>query len=1021
MSTTNMYLLLDIFKFDNNLVGNSDNDQAVIAVIQSALKAKEAQWSKESNTASSKAEVAKINMERSKNALKNLSTQADRKACWEEAKQLVETEINKTLKIFLIRGYLVDSNFDAIIKKIKDTLGVTLERKDIELFTKNVEVRKASKTNVPSGKELKPEGINETKYKNNNGKLQTLGYSSLYDLLAKKRKVTKIKSTPTDMWRQWADEDNKALPNKSSEEVSFQHDLLNFCITSVFDSEKSRQDYDNYLAYKDLKSKLDDIKLAYASDKNSPQPLDNASANQFIKEMLQIASQHNMQLTRKDMVEYILFMCAKAKIPYNPPELSQSEEKSVAYYYCPWCGVVINENDVACASCGGKIKVTCVKCGASNRADDKFCSNCGKNYADLQKATALCAAAENELSYLRFDKVELLLDSAQSLWKDLEDIDKTRIELHRQQKLIGTQMNELNDAIKKKQFMRAQRTYVDIRKQYAQYNDAEIEEKIKDSISQAQAILSSNGGLNNLTTALRAYEVCSDYTGLATAFAKNTPQATGTISVISNTLTHENNVTWQPSRTTPVIYVLVKKKGSAPISIDDGDIIARTSSTSFTDTNVESASEYYYAVAATCGPMSSSLIVSKKIVNYFDVTSPRVSPSNESLQITWSKQPANSSIEVWRNENHTPQSPGDGIKVANVVNGGLLDSNLLNNTTYYYTIYAVYQASDGTTKYSRGVSCSGTPITPPEPIDFMIPQLQKDRSFTLQWNKPSTGESKFYYTNTAPKFSMEDSIPESELSAKAMPLSVKINGDGKGTFTLPDDNVYYIIAATVKNGTALVGATATVSSKEAVTINKITASNTNAFVIFDWPNGSEHVALAWRGDRFPIEPFEKGNSRKIVNQKTYNLKKGITVDGLSSADTYYFSLFAELGSGDSASYSAGSNKTFSFGKIGKATYYIDVTKSLFAGIRSAKLIIESNCPLPETELRIQKAGVPVFRTQGKLILNNQAIKEAGITTIDIPTSLLARDMYYKLFFKNDDDYQSIDLVTKANKPPKIGK
>ena len=43
MSTTNMYLLLDIFKFDNNLVGNSDNDQAVIAVIQSALKAKEAQ------------------------------------------------------------------------------------------------------------------------------------------------------------------------------------------------------------------------------------------------------------------------------------------------------------------------------------------------------------------------------------------------------------------------------------------------------------------------------------------------------------------------------------------------------------------------------------------------------------------------------------------------------------------------------------------------------------------------------------------------------------------------------------------------------------------------------------------------------------------------------------------------------------------------------------------------------------------------------------------------------------------
>ena len=1001
----NYYLLLGLFDFDNDYVGSADDDPAVKSAIAKALKDKQREWSADSRNPR-KASKAGHNLDLSKHAEENLDTMDKRRAAWSDAKTKVEKTIHQQISVFALKGYLLSGELQVIAQAVEKSLGITVKPDTIKtLLPKGMEVREQE---AAQGKELKkPSGYSA--FHGAEAMLGTYGYASLYDLLGGKRGINKRSSTPSGQWAKWADEDKKSLPNKATTEVADHKKLYELC-ARTFANDKKRAQYDDYLAYEAMSHVLDQVKQACSVSKK----LDTSVGKQYIDQLYEAGSKAGVQITREDASQYLLSCCSKAGIAYAAPD--ETTVNASPMELCPWCRSLVNKGVTACPDCGGKIMVDCPKCHTANRADSKFCSKCSYDYGNLKQASSLCDEAKVSAAALRFEEAGQLLSQAQGLWPGLEQIAEISAQCQKNKQLIGPIAEKLNNAVKSNRLCEAQQLYADVQRRSPRFSNPALKEQIESGIAAAKALLQQG---QNIQNALRAYEACADYPGLASILSANPPKPVAEVIAHTDGAAHRNVITWSPSPTSNATYVLIRKRDGRPLDIADGEELVRTAATSFSDTNVESAQEYCYAVAVVMGPLTSTLTASATVINLFDVSNVSVTASEGSLQVTWSGLPRSAKVEAWRSTGTAPTKPGQGDKVANVVDTGLLDQGLNNGVEYFYTIFASYRTQSGT-RYSHGVSCSGIPSAPPEPVGFMLPQLQPNGTFTLEWDQPDEGEVRFYYTTEQPDVSSEDTMSVRDLESRFMPLQVNRTASDRGAFTLPDDSIYHLIAATIKNDVALIGAMTSVSSKKAVEISKIVATGANASVLFDWPDKCERVLLAWRDDRYPASAEEQGASRKLVNKKIYDLNKAIIVEGLSIGKTYYFSLFTQLGSGDSASYSAGSNKTFSFGKAGKVTYRVNAKKFL-GKITSATLILESTTDVQACELRVQKSKVPVLRTQGVDVVSVPTQPGQGVHQIDIPTAALSKSLYYKLFFKDKADYDRVDLILAPGTLPEIGK
>lgn len=1004
---TNYYLLLGLFNPNDDLAGTADDDPAVMSRIDKAISDRQRDWSKDSRNPRLASE-ANYKLDLVKHAKQSLDTQDKRRAAFAEARAALEKEVRGRVKVYAAKGYMLSGEIKKISEQISKKRHCTIDENMVKaLIPAGVEIK--AQEDGPKGTELvKPKSF--AKYSGSEARMKPYGYANLYDMLDHGN--TKIKSTPTSVWQSKAKAAKQALPHKSDTKVSDHEKMYNLCIGTAFKDDAARAEYDEYLAYKTLISILEEVKEATSVIGK----LQSGPAEQYIDRLYEAAAKSGKPISRDQAAGYLLWYCGKNSIPYMPP--AAPADPSTQRQLCPWCGALVAPNAVACSSCGEKILVRCPKCNENNRADVHYCGKCGYDYTNLTRASSMCDEAKSLAGALRFDDADQMVAQAETLWPGLSSAASVKQAIAQQRTLIGPAATQLSEAVDNLNLVAAGKLYDDIKRRSPRFDNPQLRETIDAGIARAKTAMESGGGIAKV---LEAYKACHDYPGLAAALATNPPKAVSSVMVRADGATHRAFVSWTASDSTDISYVLLRKRGGRPLDEHDGDMLTETAATSYVDESIGCAEPYCYAVVVKLGPLSSTVTASEPVIAYFDVTDAKVSPSQSTIQITWGGVPGTGILEAWRRTDHAPQHPGDGERVSNVVSSGLLDQNLKNNVPYYYTIFVGYKGLDGKIAYSQGVSCEGIPASPPEPIDFLMAQLQPDGSFTLEWEVPEGGDARFYYTTGTVTLREGDVAAEQELESVSMPLQIQATGEDSGTFSLPDDSIYHIISATVKNGQAVIGACATVSSKRAVEIKDIAASGASATVMFDWPQESDRVLLAWRTDRYPASAEERGTATKSVNKKTYDLRKAIVVEGLQPRVTYYFSLFARLGSGDSASYSAGSNRTFSFGKATQATYRIEVKKAFgFGKITGGTLIVESSGPLPEMELRAQMSALPVFVTQGLLIASVPPIAEAGTHRIALPHGSLNKGMYYKLFFKDANAYQTSTLVQATGTTPEIG-
>lgn len=1048
---TNYYLLLGLFDFENDLVGSSEEDPAVSKAFDDAIEDQQRHWSKLMNNPR-KGTEAKQRLDELKRTKRDIGTflasRQMREDQYAEARNTVTRSITGIITAFAAKGYVTPEDLTTIAEKAKERSGYTVPENVVrKLIPSTVEIREQE---VAKGKELsRPQSY--TIFNKVAPDLKTYGYRDLYQLLDPSN--PRVNATPTDVWRKKAEQAKSRLGSKQDATTTAHKNLYLLCIGKAFKDDAARADYDAYLAYTAMQQVLDEVDMVYDSGTNLPSDM----AERYVERIYEGATSHGAKTTRKDAEDHLIWWCRKKNIAYTPAA-RDGGETAPQTEPCPWCGMLLAPDAHVCPHCGGHVAVACPQCHHGNRADVRYCGECGYPYANLTKATALCDEARASAVSLHFDEADRLLAQADDLWKDLADIRTMHADIDRIRRLVGNLGGELSKAVDDHELAKADRIYQDIARRVPGFEATSIRDTIDAGLSKARnAASQARKGITaqTLPDLLDAYDDCRDLQELNAAFAVFTPKPVTAVTAKALGRDRRVVVSWRAAGTPQSSYIVVRKRGSRPMNIHDGEILAETTATTYVDKSIEPATGYCYAVAAKLGPTMAAPVASPSATALFEVDDLKVTPDESSVHMTWGK-PSSGTVQVWRRPDHAPTRPGDGTRVENVIDSGMDDRGLTNDVRCHYTVFVIYRLPDGTLVHSEGIPVEATPSAPAEPMDFLMAQLMPGNVFSLEWETPEGGEARFYATGGAVPWRKGDMVALREIAAKATPLPVTPTGEDTGTFRLIDDAIYHIIGVTVKNDMGVIGETTTVSKRKAVEIKQIQTSGADVIVRFDWPRGCSRVLLSWRTDRFPASAQEKGSNRLNANKPMYDMFQALVVKGLDPHATYYFSLFALIGKGTSSSYSAGSNRMFSLnamagiplptpgnssgargggavprpaaapratpGMGSRAVYHVTAHKGTFGlgRVTKAQLDIRTSGPLPATELRAQQGASPMFVTQGVSLAQIPPIDAAGEYSFPLPANLIGKGTFYRLFFADDKAYDTNSLAVTPGMLPQIG-
>jgi hypothetical protein len=187
--------------------------------------------------------------------------------------------------------------------------------------------------------------------------------------------------------------------------------------------------------------------------------------------------------------------------------------------------------------------------------------------------------------------------------------------------------------------------------------------------------------------------------------------------------------------------VIRRATGGYPASPSDGEAVADTRETSFTDRGLNNGTVYYYTAFAHDG-----------VPNYAPGTQITATPADRTppgtvgsftvkaakgqATLSWSDppDPDYAGVTIRRSTSGYPASPSDGEAVADTRETNVTDRGLSDGTVYYYAAFA----HDGVPNYAPAALASITPgdTVPPGSVTGFIARRRKD-SVALSWNAPS--------------------------------------------------------------------------------------------------------------------------------------------------------------------------------------------------------------------------------------------------------------------------------------------
>lgn len=680
------------------------------AGIREAIKAKQAQWSKERGHPT-KGGSAQQNLQKLKNIeavlldpkLRSEEAEAAKKILLEREREKYE-ELRKTAFIVVEDNKIAEQDLGRLAKQFKMPEG------EIVRILK-VTVKKEEAINYKDDGVKPLEASVAQKIQTN---LDLVGKEDLFrflDLPPTSSCAILLKRADEEYER------NSKNANKTAE-VSARLELASCCKTYL-------KNDDALKAYKKT--------LSLKAFEGIGKMLDIAAGDGVIKsneyqKIIKACTDKGIALDHAEF--YVHEYCAKKKIP--PPQKPENAEYR-QQVQCGFCGHLNSRTDVNCGNCSEPLRIICPKCGKEAASAQKSCSGCGFSIGDMPNAGPLVRDAALELKKKNFQSARELLAEAEIFNPKHPDAEKIRAELKKE-----------DDAVKRTGELFARRKFCEAQAEIARLKELSpgnpaipgYEEKAEKRIAAAGKLCREANAEPIPSKKLDLFEAalgeCADFPAAVSGVSSIPVGAPSGLTAAKDN--RSVFLRWNaPPDSRAVRYRIIRKENSAPAGPSDGKFLAESENTNFRDDSAEMETKYYYGVFCARGSGISPVAVLDAPVFLEmvleDVKNLRGKISGGNLYLDWEFPARCDSVKIEYSHNKEKTAPVTAFFTRaqyGKAHGFVIKQP--EGRDYYFTVCCRY-ASGGREYFSKGVDCL---VVNSGKINIMYKVVKKGRMFSAK-------------------------------------------------------------------------------------------------------------------------------------------------------------------------------------------------------------------------------------------------------------------------------------------------
>ena len=690
----------------------------------------------------------------------------------------------------------------------------------------------------------------------------------------------------------------------------------------IFKTEESKTKYDNYLKVKE--SVWDEMELRQSHG------IKEISLDEFLGYAEKMKAELKMSI---DQVELQLAAGLKEFkiIVVGTGDAKDESGETINLEICPYpeCGRAYraykNKAIKACPHCGKALEILCWNCGEMMpyTTKNKTCPTCASTVqskamfdtrlADIEKVirTPSCTVIDlrSALTNLK-NAVPNYQSVPKSLaFKKVDEYEKIIAKKIKEEETTGTSYKNDVEKIRvlmgQKKYQQAMSQATALRRNYPTYNVANTAGLINDvnkvlaqaqaCVQQAKAYMAQNNENQVIANASRALDICEDYSEARQILQKYPPQAPGNVrlSITDNSVVH---IEWTKNgNQNMTTYTVIKKVGSKPTSPTDGTVLESNLSINFyEDSNIVSATPYYYAVFADRCDVKSAVTPSNGAVQVFlDVSNVHQEVVTDQISVKWDVPHNVKAVEVWKKEGPVaPSNPGDGTRLALKDMDGFVDTPSGGECSYL--ILCQYDMN-GVRKFSGGVRRVFKKYEQLQKLSRAEIIAQPSGDFMMKASASGSGKISVLYTKERLSCHVDtvlQTLDFNKLCKNASTASVSYDADQNMIFSLPSNQVLWVYPM-ISNEQLFILSAPTLVNTIAGMRNVSYTEDRGTVRITGTPDPCiKNVIIKVSNERFPTSVDDEGD-RTVISKDRFQSEGGVSIK--LKADTLsYISIYTEI-------------------------------------------------------------------------------------------------------------------------------
>lgn len=608
------------------------------------------------------------------------------------------------------------------------------------------------------------------------------------------------------------------------------------------------------------------------------------------------------------------------------PNPRLADEETRVFVTCPSCHNVSIFDDqeeaqkAECPNCKTKLYMKCPnpQCGkivpaAAERCDCGFVISGLRFYKSYFERCEMAIRQQN-LKLANEEYNNALRSNPAG--EGLKELAKKLAEL---EDALGKPLKEIGNLIDAKKMYAAQAAITQlVRKRpsidVAQYNAQVNRALVQANTEYARCRQAGISVAQKVDICTRVLEIVSDYDAAVSEIIANPPEPVLRVSAAIDTAAMSCSINWAPNpNNRNVSYVVVRKIGGNPQSVEDGIKTEGILATSFKDTNLEAGKDYCYAVfvarAVCSASVSKPAYPGQPVVLLKEIGHLRADSNGQSCTLSWQDQPGSLGVSIERSDDNGSTWQLLTDRVQNSFND---KKGLRNEKIYRYKVKTAWVVG-GKVVYSAGITRDVKVETKPDPLKISA-LCDVDGNCKLSWNPQGAGVVWLFQLKDTSNVTAGMDYDQNQLETLGGRIGQVAIANGSFTHMLGANARARVVAFRPYGDRVVAGEAITLSTIPPLKIKETSVINGSLRIMIEQP--SQNVTrILYQVSTSSAQPYATEQTAKQgamsgIDVAAYRAAGSIVVNKMPEA-LLYVSVIAQYGSGAQAYFSPVATKEVS--------------------------------------------------------------------------------------------------------------